>query len=87
MVGSLWGLRWGQRPTGSKMSDNEQILKTVGDATAVGTAWGAFLTNNLPTLALVLSIVWTLLRIYETETIQGFVDKVFRRKGDDEGTE
>lgn len=70
------------------MSDSHNTIKVVADGAAVGTSVGAFLTNNLPTIALALSIVYTLFRIYETETVQKIIAKVIRIiRRPDEGTE
>jgi chromate transport protein ChrA len=43
--------------------------KVVGDALSVG-AVVATLTGMLPAIAALVSIVWGLIRIYETETVQ-----------------
>ena len=55
----------------------EQV-KHVGDALAVGTTIGAVI-GWLPALAAVVTIIWTLIRIYETETVQKLIER-FRRK-------
>lgn len=51
----------------------EQI-KHVGDAMSI-TAIAATIVGWLPSVAVVLSIVWTLIRIYETKTVQAFLKK------------
>jgi len=57
--------------------------KHVADVIAASTAVGAFLTENLPTIALGLTVVWTGIRIYETNTVQ----RLLGRKGDGEETD
>lgn len=42
--------------------------------TVVGTLWGA-----LPALAALFSLIWSLIRIYETKTFQGFISR-FKKK-------
>jgi len=44
-------------------------IKTVGDITSISIVAGT-LTNILPPLAALLTIVWTGIRIYETKTIR-----------------
>lgn len=50
--------------------------KHVGDALSLGAAFAA-LVGWLPAIAAALSIVWTVIRIYETKTVQKWL-------GDDE---
>jgi len=57
------------------MSDDYEVLKGLGDGTSVGILV-ATLMEGLPAVAAVLTIVWTCIRIYETDTIQ----RLFRRK-------
>lgn len=57
-------------------------MKHTMDAISVVTVVGT-LMNLLPSVAAVLTIVWTGIRIYETETIQGF----FNRKKKDASDE
>jgi hypothetical protein len=56
-------------------------MKHTMDAISVVTVVGT-LMNLLPSVAAVLTIVWTGIRIYETETIQGFFN---RKKKDASG--
>lgn len=42
--------------------------------TIIGTLWGA-----LPALAALFSLLWSLIRIYETKTFQGWISK-FKKK-------
>ena len=49
------------------------VVDTVSVITVVGT-----LVDALPAIAALLSIVWTLIRIFESETIQKLLNK-FRR--------
>jgi hypothetical protein len=59
-----------------------ESIKHTMDAISIVTVVGT-LMNLLPSVAAVLTIVWTGIRIYETETIQGF----FNRKKKDAGDE
>ena len=56
--------------------DSEPV-KTVLDVAAGGTAFGALL-GSLPPIAALLSIIYTLVRLWETKTVQRFVKR--RRK-------
>lgn len=47
---------------------DKYLIDTISVATAIGT-----ITNLLPSIAAVLTIVWTGIRIYETETVQKFL--------------
>jgi hypothetical protein len=51
----------------------------IGDASAIGIALGS-LVGWLPAIAALLSIVWTLLRIWEMPTVQALVAKWRDRK-------
>tara|TARA_Y100000401_G_scaffold17329_1_gene11753 strand:+ start:352 stop:528 length:177 start_codon:yes stop_codon:yes gene_type:complete len=53
--------------------DSEPV-KTVLDVAAGGTAFGALL-GYLPPIAALLSIVYTLVRLWETKTVQRFVKR------------
>ena len=46
--------------------------KTIIDAAAIYSALGALL-DYLPVIAAAASLVWTLIRIYETRTVQGWL--------------
>jgi hypothetical protein len=46
--------------------------KHVIDWTSIGIALGS-LIQVLPSIAAALSIIWSLIRIYETKTVQGWV--------------
>ena len=48
--------------------------KAVGDLASVGIAVGT-LANVLPAIAAALTIVWTVIRIYETQTVQRWLGK------------
>lgn len=56
----------------------KHILDGVSVVTAVGT-----ITNMLPEVAAIFTIVWTGIRIYESPTIQKFLGK--GKKDDDNG--
>lgn len=54
--------------------DMKQVVDTVSVATAVGTV-----AAILPPLAALFTIIWTLIRIWETETVQDLFHKKRRR--------
>ena len=54
-------------------------IKHVGDVLSI-TVVVATLASWLPALAAGVSIVWTCLRIYETKTVQGWVNR-HKKKG------
>jgi len=47
----------------------DTTAKAVGDVASIATVLGT-LTNVLPAVAALFTIVWTAIRIYETETVQ-----------------
>jgi uncharacterized membrane protein (Fun14 family) len=51
-----------------------QSVKPVMDAISIGSVIGT-LMGWLPAIAAFLSIVWTLIRIYETETVRKWLKK------------
>lgn len=57
--------------------------KYVGDAVSAITVLGA-LIEYLPALAALLTVVWTAIRIYETETVKGLFS---RKKGGPDGAD
>lgn len=58
-------------------------LKPYGDATSLMLILGTF-AAWLPPVASVLSIIWVLIRIYETDTIQNFL---YHKEKDDGSTD
>lgn len=56
------------------MTEHHDTAKTVLDGLSVLTVLGT-LVDMLPALAAGLSIVWTLIRIYETATVQRWFGK------------
>ena len=58
--------------------DMKQVVDTFSVATMVGTIAGL-----LPALAALLTVVWTAIRIWETDTVQDLFTK--RRKRDKKG--
>jgi len=50
------------------------IIDLASITTVVGTLWGA-----LPALAALFSLIWSLIRIYETKTVQGLISR-FKKK-------
>lgn len=53
---------------------HDETFKSVIDATSVGVVVGA-LTNYLPAIAAGVSIIWGLIRIAETDTVQALLRK------------
>lgn len=49
--------------------------KIILDAAAVTTGVLGYLTDVMPTIALMFTIVWTGIRIYETATVQKFLGR------------
>ena len=56
------------------MSVETESIKPLVDAVAVTTS-AAALVGWLPPIVAILTLVWTVIRIYETETVQKFVQK------------
>ena len=57
-----------------KLDAVNEHTKSIIDWTSVGVAFGTLL-QILPTIAAALSILWTVIRIYETKTVQGWIKK------------
>lgn len=57
-----------------KLDAVNEHTKSVIDWTSIGVAFGSLL-QILPSIAAALSVVWTLIRIYETKTVQNFIKK------------
>jgi len=57
--------------------------KHVIDWTSIGIALGS-LIQVLPSIAAALSIIWSLIRIYETKTVQGWLTKWKKRNAKQE---
>ena len=55
-------------------AETQETLKTVGDAVSIFTVVGA-LVEVLPSIAALITIVWTGIRIYETKTVQSLLKK------------
>lgn len=53
--------------------EQTEQIKHAGDALAVGTTVGAVI-GWLPAIAALATIIWTLIRIYETKTMRRFVE-------------
>lgn len=54
--------------------NNESDMTHVGDTFSLTILIGYFLAG-LPTVALLLTVIWTALRIYETRTVQKWLGK------------
>jgi hypothetical protein len=64
-----------------EMLDHHDATKHAIDALSVITVLGT-LMEALPAIAALFTIIWTSIRIWETKTVQGFVDIL---KGKDNG--
>jgi hypothetical protein len=56
------------------MTQSYETVKTVTDAASIITVIGT-LAEVLPAMAAIFTIVWTLIRIYETRTVQKLLGK------------
>lgn len=56
------------------MVDNQESAKHVVDALSIGTVVGT-LAGILPSVAAIFTIIWTTIRIYETDTVQKLLGK------------
>jgi hypothetical protein len=56
------------------MSDTHETTKHVVDALSIMTVVGT-LVEMLPSIAALFTIVWTLIRIWETETVQNLLGR------------
>jgi hypothetical protein len=54
--------------------ESQEIVKTVGDAVSVFTVVGT-LIDMLPSVAAIITIVWTSIRIYETDTVKDIISR------------
>jgi hypothetical protein len=57
--------------TDPAMESTKHIMDGLSVVTVIGT-----LAGILPAVAALLTIVWTVIRIYETETVQGFLRRM-----------
>lgn len=56
------------------MTDQQETVKHVVDALSVVTVVGT-LVDMLPSIAALFTIIWTGIRIWETDTVQGWLKK------------
>jgi hypothetical protein len=54
-------------------------VQTAIDALSIGTAI-ASLAGWLPAVAALFTIIWTAIRIYETDTVQTFIKQIFDKE-------
>ena len=52
-----------------------ETMKPAGDILSIGVVL-ATLASWLPAIAALFTIIWTVIRIYETQTVQGLLGKV-----------
>lgn len=57
------------------MVDNNETAKTIGDVLSITTVVGT-LAQVLPSIAAIFTIVWTVIRIYETKTVQSWLRRL-----------
>jgi hypothetical protein len=57
------------------MTENTETIKSVVDGLSIATVIGT-LVDMLPSVAALFTIVWTGIRIWETQTVQNFVKKL-----------
>ena len=58
-------------------------VKAVADAAAAATAVGTVM-DIIPSIAGIFTIIWLGIRIWESPTVQGLVDKVRKKDASDE---
>jgi hypothetical protein len=57
------------------MSDaTNEVVRAIGDTASVATVVGT-LSGYMPSLAALFTIIWTAIRIYETDTVQGWIKR------------
>lgn len=56
------------------MTEHHETAKHIADALSILTVVGT-LIDMLPSIAALISIVWSVIRIYETKTVQGWLGK------------
>jgi len=56
------------------MSDTQETTKHVVDALSIMTVVGT-LVEMLPSIAAIFTIVWTVIRIWETDTVQNLLGR------------
>ena len=62
------------------MTEHHDTVKPIVDAVSVATVVGT-LMNILPAIAALFTIVWTAIRIYETDTVQRLLGKKEKDNG------
>jgi hypothetical protein len=62
------------------MTEHHDTVKHAVDALSVVTVLGT-LMEFLPSIAALFTIIWTAIRIYETNTVQGWLNKEKRDEG------
>lgn len=58
-----------------QIDEHAKVMIDIASITTVlGTLWGA-----LPALAALFSLIWSMIRIYETKTFQGWLAKIKKK--------
>jgi len=60
------------------MTEHHETIKQAADAVSIVTVVGT-LMNALPAIAAAFSIVWSVIRIYETKTVQDWIKNAKRK--------
>lgn len=60
-----------------------ETAKYAGDALSIGVVVGT-LADILPAVAALLTVIWTLIRIFETKTVQQLLGRKVKAAADDE---
>jgi hypothetical protein len=58
----------------AKMVSEQDAIKYAVDAASIFTVVGT-IVSVLPAVAAIFTIIWTVIRIYETKTVQGWLGK------------
>lgn len=53
---------------------NDGVMHSLGDTISISVLFGYFLAG-LPTLTLLVTFIWTVIRIWETKTVQSWIGK------------
>lgn len=54
--------------------ESQELIKAAGDAVSIVTVVGT-LIDMLPSIAALITIVWTGIRIYETDTVKDIISR------------
>jgi hypothetical protein len=60
------------------MTDHHETIKQAADAVSIVTVVGT-LMNALPAIAALASLIWSVIRIWETKTVQDWIKNAKRK--------